>query len=79
MSQSTITQTATDVIVCDPSPVHVRPYDFNLGDERSFLREEAIAKAHRRVKDRGCRQQVRKVAVVPNNAHVIPSWLIQDI
>jgi hypothetical protein len=71
--------TPNDVIVVDPSPVHIRPYDHDLGDERRFDRQDAITRARVRVSERGCRQQVRKVAVAASSVDVVPSWLIQDI
>lgn len=70
---------APEIIVVDPSPVHLRPYDFEAGDERRFDREEAIAVAQRRVRDRGCRQQVRSVSVDEHDATLVPRWIIQDI
>ena len=67
------------VLIVDPSPKILRGYDFNQGDERFFDRDEAIAKARLRVKDRGCRQQVRPVDVHPDDARLHPRWLVQDI
>lgn len=74
----TVEGAAPQVVVYDLPPV-LRGYDAGLGDQRKFDRDEAIAVALRRVKDRGCRQQVRKVQVVEENQHLVPSWLIQDI
>lgn len=69
-----------NIIVVDPSPAHLRGYSFNAGDERFFDRKEAISAAMRRVKDRGCRQQVR-IIDLPKDAHesLTPRWLVQDI
>jgi hypothetical protein len=68
-----------DVTVFEQSPYHLRPFDFEAGDERSFDRDQALAKAHRRTKDRGCRQQVRRVRQDPQDDRLSPAWLIQDI
>lgn len=67
-----------DVLVLNVSPYHLRGYDFNQGDQRSFSAEEALACAQRRVRDRGCRQQVRRVRLEDGD-HLTPNWLIQDI
>lgn len=67
-----------DIVIIDPSPYHFRPYDYAAGDQRKFTREEALAAAELRVKERGCRQQVRPVRVDEED-HLTPIWLIQDI
>lgn len=67
------------VVENPPAPVHVRPFDANRGDQRTFTQDEAIAVARLRVKDRGCRQQVRQVDRPHDDDHLIPRWLIQDI
>jgi len=66
------------VVVFTESPYHLRPFDFNRGDRRTFTHEEALEIARLRVKDRGCRQQVRKVRTQPGDV-LTPVWLIQDI
>lgn len=70
---------APQVLIIDPAPEVTRPYDFEAGDQRFFGREEAIAQAHLRSKDRGCRQQVRPVPVEPGDEALVPRWLVQDI
>jgi hypothetical protein len=75
---ATVGNQAPNVVVVDPSPIHLREYDFEAGDERFFDREEAIAKAMLRVKDRGCRQQVR-ITAGPLVGGLNPLWLVQDI
>lgn len=68
-----------NIVVIDV-PVEVyRSYDHKRGDARRFTQEEAIALAQLRVKDRGCRQQVRKVRIQPGDEALVPVWLIQDI
>lgn len=68
-----------NIIVVDV-PLEVnRSYDATKGDARRFDREAAIALARLRVKDRGCRQQVRQTQVQPGDEALVPRWLIQDI
>lgn len=59
--------------------VSTRPFDADKGDERRFLREEAIALAQLRTRDRGVRQVVRQNDRPHGDDHLIPRWLIQDI
>ena len=67
------------VVENPPAAVHTRPYDYARGDMRFFIREAAIEVARLRVKDRGCRQQVRQVDRPKGDDHLIPRWLVQDI
>lgn len=68
----------TNILTIAESPATLRPYDFNLGDERKFTYAEALERARVRVKDRGCRQQIRRQDVDPADRRLVPVWLIQD-
>lgn len=71
---------AGNVLVINHSPAHLRPYDFNAGDERKFTQGEALERARHRVTSRGCRQQVRCAALEDErDARLTPRWLVQDI
>lgn len=83
-----MTQTATETLIPrDPEPTVVlidppgrgtnRSYDFNAGDERRFQQSEAMARAQVRVKDRGCRQQVRLDGPALLGGPRL--WLVQDL
>jgi hypothetical protein len=67
-----------DLILIDTPPAHLRPYSFAAGDQRFFTHTEAVAVAQLRVKDRGCRQQVRPVHSDEHHTSLIPRWLVQD-